>query len=69
MDDPINWHDLEIFHAVLEKGSFSGAARALEQHARQMSEGMFGIRRVLDGGEETPQGMVTISLPHGIGRQ
>ena len=29
MDEPINWHDLEIFHAVLEAGSFSGAARSL----------------------------------------
>ena len=24
-----NWQDLEIFHAVLEQGSFSGAARHL----------------------------------------
>jgi DNA-binding transcriptional LysR family regulator len=106
MDDPINWHDLEIFHAVLEQRSFSGAARVLGisqptvsrhidsleqslgrelftrtsgglepstvaldlgQYAMQMSEGMFGIRRVLDGKEEAPQGIVTISLPHGIG--
>jgi DNA-binding transcriptional LysR family regulator len=106
MDEPLNWHDLEIFHAVLEQGSFSAAARELglsqptvsrhiEQlertlgkelftrtstgltpselaldlghYAGQMSENMFGIRRVLDGKEEIPEGVVTINLPHGIG--
>ena len=106
MSEQLNWHDLEILHAVLETGSFSGAARdlnlsqptvsrhidALERklgkelfarahgalqpsklaldlgdHAAGMNEGMFAIRRVLDGVEEKPQGIVTINLPHGIG--
>lgn len=106
MSEPINWRDLEIFQAVLEQSSFSGAARVLgvsqptvsrhiesleqslgkelftrtatglepseialelAEHAAQMSEGMFGIRRVLDGREDTPKGVVTVSLPHGIG--
>lgn len=106
MDDPLNWHDLEIFHAVLEQGSFSAAARklgisqptvsrhieALEhklgkqlfvraagslepsalaqelgQRTADMSEGMFGIRRLLDGHREVPQGIVTLSLPYGMG--
>jgi DNA-binding transcriptional LysR family regulator len=106
MNGSINWHDLEIFHAVLEQGSFSGAARALglsqptvsrhieslertlgrelftrnssglepselalslADYAGQMSEGMFGIRRLLDDKEKAPSGTVTLSLPHGIG--
>ena len=106
MDEAINWHDLEIFHAVLEQGSFSGAARALGlsqptvsrhiealerslgkelfartgtglepselalalgEHAARMNDGMYGIQRVLDGKEEAPRGVVTISLPHGFG--
>lgn len=106
MDEPINWHDLEIFHAVLEQGSFSAAARALGlsqptvsrhieglerslgkelftrtaaglepselalalgEHAARMSDGMYAIQRVLDGKEEAPRGIVTISLPHGFG--
>ncbi len=106
MDEPINWRDLEIFHAVMEAGSFSAAARvlglsqptvsrhiegleqglgkelftrtssglepsdialALSEHAAQMSEGMYGIQRLLDGKEEAPRGIVTISLPRGLG--
>lgn len=106
MKDAINWHDLEILHAVLEHGSFSGAARSLGlsqptvsrhiealerslgkelftrgngglepsrmaldlgEHTAGMNEGMFAIRRVLDGKEEAPSGIVTVSLPHGIG--
>ncbi len=106
MTGPINWHDLEIFQAVLEQGSFSGAARvlglsqptvsrhieglertlgkelftrsssglqpselalSLGEHADQMRDGMYAIQRVLDGKEEAPRGIVTISLPHGFG--
>ena len=106
MSEQLNWHDLEILHAVLEAGSFSGAARALElsqptvsrhidalerklgkelfarangtlepsrlaldlgEHAAGMNEGMFAIRRVLDGAEEKPRGIVTLSLPYGFG--
>ncbi len=106
MDEPINWRDLEIFHAVLEQGSFSAAARALglsqptvsrhieglergfgkelftrtsaglepselalvlSEHAAQMNDGMYAIQRVLDGKEEAPRGLVTVSLPHGMG--
>ena len=106
MSEQLNWHDLEILHAVLEAGSFSGAARALElsqptvsrhidalerklgkelfsrangalepselaldlgQHAAGMNEGMFAIRRVLDGAEEQPRGIVNLSLPYGFG--
>ncbi len=102
----INWHDLEILHAVLEQGSFSGAARTLGlsqptvsrhidglerrlgkelfarangtlepsdlarnlgEHTTGMNEGMFAIRRVLDGAEEKPQGIVNLSLPYGFG--
>jgi len=104
--ESINWHDLEILHAVLELGSFSGAARALGlsqptvsrhidglerrlgrelfirangslepsrlaldlgEHIAGMNEGMFAVRRVLDGREEKPRGIVTVNLPHGIG--
>ena len=106
MDEPINWHALEIFHAVLEAGSFSGAARSLGlsqptvsrhiealertlgkelftrtssglepseialslgKHAAQMSEAMYALTRVLAGKEEAPRGVVTLSLPHGLG--
>ncbi len=106
MDDPINWHDLEILHVVLEQGSFSQAARAsglsqptvsrhiealeqrlgkelfvrtstglepseialtLGQHTAQMSEGMFAVQRTLDGKEEAPRGLVTVSMPYGFG--
>jgi DNA-binding transcriptional LysR family regulator len=106
MDDPLNWHDLEIFHAVLEHGSFSAAARALGmsqptvsrhveslerrlgrelfvrapsglapsalaremgQRTADMSEGMFGVQRLLDGQLKEPQGIVTLSLPYGFG--
>ncbi len=106
MGESINWHDLEILHAVLEHGSFSGAARALGlsqptvsrhidglerrlgkelfarangtlepsalarelgEHTGGMSEGMFAIRRVLDGAVEQPEGIVTLSLPYGFG--
>lgn len=106
MDGQINWHDLEIFHAVLDAGSFSAAARQLDlsqptvsrhiealeqklgrelftrarsglepselaltlgQHAARMSEGMYAIQRTLDGEEEKPGGLVTLTLAHGFG--
>lgn len=106
MSDSLNWHDLEILHAVLEHKSFSGAARflglsqptvsrhvdALERklgrelflrghagpepnelalslagHTARMNEGMFAIQRALDGKEAVPEGIVTLSMPYGLG--
>jgi DNA-binding transcriptional LysR family regulator len=106
MDAPLDWHDLEIFHAVMEHGSFSAAARALGmsqptvsrhiealertlgrelfaraagglepsalardlgQRTAEMSDSMFGVQRLLDGHREIPQGIVTLSLPYGMG--
>jgi DNA-binding transcriptional LysR family regulator len=106
MSEPLNWHDLEIFHAVLEHGSFSAAARTLHMSqptvsrhidalerklgrelfvraaaglqpselalrlrdaAAEMNEGMFTVRRLLDGAQSAPRGVVTLSIPFGIG--
>lgn len=39
----------------------------LGEHTAGMNEGMFAIQRVLDGKEEAPAGIVTVSLPHGTG--
>ncbi|MEJ2533078.1 MAG: LysR family transcriptional regulator [Halioglobus sp.] len=47
MDEPINWHDLEIFHAVLEQGSFSGAARVLGLSQPTVSRHIEGLERRL----------------------
>jgi DNA-binding transcriptional LysR family regulator len=106
MDEAINWHDMEILHAVLQQRSFSEAARALGlsqptvsrhidaleralgrelfvrttsglepsdlalslgEHARDMSDSMFAIERVLDGEQALPEGIVTLGLPYGFG--
>jgi DNA-binding transcriptional LysR family regulator len=47
MDEPINWHDLEIFHAVMEQGSFSGAARVLGLSQPTVSRHIEGLERRL----------------------
>ena len=48
MDAPLNWHDLEIFHAVLEEGSFSAAARALGLSQPTISRHIEVLERKLD---------------------
>ena len=47
MDEPLNWHDLEIFHAVLEQGSFSAAARELGLSQPTVSRHIEQLERTL----------------------
>jgi DNA-binding transcriptional LysR family regulator len=43
----INWHDLEVFHTVLELGSFSGAARHLGLSQPTVSRRIEALERSL----------------------
>lgn len=71
MAESLNWSDLEIFHAVLEHGSFSAAARELGMSQPTVSRHIEALERKL--GRElfvrAPGGLAPSALARDLGQR